>query len=103
MIEPLDNNAPPTPPTPYEFKKVVLFNFGLIILYILIGSMNKDFGVVGAGLLTFAQGCLGFLSGVIMIIVGNRPWGLPILLCSLVTLVIGFGVCAGGFSGMDMK
>ena len=54
-----------------------------------------------AGMLTFAQGCLGFLVGIVMVIAGNREWGVPILLLSLVTLVIGFGVCAGGFSNMD--
>ncbi|MCY7329420.1 MAG: hypothetical protein LH618_12795 [Saprospiraceae bacterium] len=103
MLEPIDNTNQPAPRNNYEFKKVGLINFGLVLLYILIGSTNNDFGLVGAGLLTFAQGCLGFVTGVIVIIAGNRPWGLPILLLSMVTLVIGFGVCAGGFSGTDFK
>lgn len=103
MLEPLDNANQPTPQPRPEFKKVGLVNLGLVVLYVIIGSMNNDFGLVGVGLMAFGQGCLGFLVGVVMVIAGNRRWGLPILLLSLVTLVIGFGVCAGGFSTMDFK
>ena len=102
-MEPIDGPNRPTPRQPYAYKKVALFNFGAVLLYILLGSTNSDFGLVGAGLLAFAQGCLGFLVGVVMIIANNREYGLPILLFSLLTIVIGFGVCAGGFSGTDFK
>ena len=103
MLEPLDGTNNPAPRPAYEYKKVALVNFGLVLLYVLAGSLNSDFGLVGAGLLTFAQGCLGFLVGIVMVIAGSREWGVPILLLSLVTLVIGFGVCAGGFSATDFK
>lgn len=103
MLEPLDGSNHPSPQSKPEYRKVALFNFGLVALYILVGSVNSDFGLVGAGLAAFAQGCLGFLVGVIMLINGNRAYGLPILLFSMVTVVVGFGVCAGGFSGMDFK
>ena len=102
MLEPLDgtNFQAPRPPA---YKKVAMFNFGLVLFYILIGSLNSDMGLVGAGLLAFGQGCLGFLVGIIMLISGNREYGLPILLFSLLTIVIGFGVCAGGFATSDMN
>ncbi len=101
-MEPLDNSHYPAPRPP-AYKKVAIFNFGLVLFYILIGSVNSDFGFMGAGLLAFAQGCLGFLVGMIILINGNREYGLPILLFSLLTIVIGFGVCAGGFSTADMN
>jgi len=101
MLEPLDGSNNPTPPQPYAYKKVALFNFGLVLLYILIGSTISDFGLMGAGLLAFAQGCLGFLVGIIMVIANSKEYGLPILLFSLATIVIGFGVCAGGMSDMN--
>ena len=97
-MEPLDGPNRPKPRQPHAYKKVALFNFGLVLLYILLGSTNNDFGLTGAGLLAFAQGCLGFLVGVTMVINNSREYGLPILLFSLLTIVIGFGVCAGGLS-----
>ncbi len=81
---------------------VVGVNLLLALFFAVLGATNSDVAWVGAGILMFFQGGLNFVAGLIMVIIGRREWGLPMLLSGILLAIIGFGVCVGGMGNLNV-
>lgn len=110
MLDPFDQLAPPPPAKPkIPLTKVVLYNFGIMLAYLLLLNLfagsdgpEGNLGVmIGMSFLLLVQVGINLLAGLILLFRRDkRPLGSALLLGGLLTAVIGFGTCvlsAGGF------
>lgn len=105
MYDPLDQpDSPYNAPPPMPLGKVVLINFGIMLVYMILssfadsGSGGGEAGMAGllldAMLLTLQVG-INIFGGVILLFTTRRQVGRAMLLSGLLIGIIGFGACIG--------
>jgi len=100
---PLDQfNTPSDPQPKMPLGKVVLINFGIMLLYMTITGIGKgeDFGpLIFDAMAIVAQTAVNLLGGLgLLFSEDRRHVGKAMLLAGLLVGVIGFGACLGKYS-----
>ncbi len=102
--DPLDQpDLPPLdPPPPMPLGKVVLLNFGIMLVYMTLSSLvdqgGSEAGLAGlifdAFLLVLQVG-INVIGGAILLFTTRKHIGRAMLLSGLLVGIIGFGACLG--------
>lgn len=104
METPLDQPQTPfEPPKRMPLGKVVLINFGIMLVYMALTSPLAASGGHEAGLgmlvadamLVVAHAGLSFILGLILIFTDQRHVGQALLISSMIVGAVGFGLCIG--------
>ncbi|GAB4497670.1 MAG: hypothetical protein OHK0019_31720 [Saprospiraceae bacterium] len=103
MNEPLDQPAAPLNPQPkMPLGKVVLINFGIMLLYLTLTGIGKghDYGpILLDAMAIVAQTGVNLIVGLFLFFSKeNMHIGRAMMLAGLLVGVIGFGVCLGKYS-----
>ena len=101
--DPLDQpDLPPLDPPPMPLGKVVLLNFGIMLVYMTLSSLvdqgGSEAGLAGlifdAFLLVLQVG-INVIGGAILLFTTRKHIGRAMLLSGLLVGIIGFGACLG--------
>ncbi len=102
--QPLDQpQIPFEPPKRMPLGKVVMINFIIMLVYMALtstmaGSGGSEAGlgmVIADAMLVVAQAGINFLIGLILVFTDLRHVGQAMLISSLLTGAVGFGLCFG--------
>ncbi|MBK8557001.1 MAG: hypothetical protein IPL65_15070 [Lewinellaceae bacterium] len=104
MNDPLDHNSPADQPQKRPLGKVVMINFGIMILYMLFSSLSTAGGsgseaglssmILDAMLLVLQVGT-NLVLGLVLLFTDHKEVASGMLVSALLIGIIGFGACVG--------
>jgi hypothetical protein len=102
MEEPFDRPETVPPPPKMPIGKVMAYNFGILLLYMLLTGVGKGEAAIGSlmidAVLIVVQAGLNLIAGVVLVLREQLALGRALLLAAFLVGIIGFGVCMGKYA-----